>query len=261
MNYELPALDERFDIGRVVSRAFAVLGRKAALFIGLTLLISGLPNLLLSALVASQMANADPNNLNPAQMGSFWLTLIVGFITYYIASAALTHASVLEVNGQKPGFAAALKTGVRHLLPLLGMGVLAGIGLMVGFLLLLIPGIILGIMWSVAVPAMVAENLGIMASLSRSRDLTRGSRWRLFALLAVGVLLLSVPTFVLAFATGLFADAAAGITPGITPASIVQMLAGSVVNALFIALIASAYIELRAIRDGTSSEALAGIFA
>jgi len=61
---------------------------------------------------------------------------------------------------------------------------------------LIVPGILLLIMWSLSVPAMVLENKGVLDSMSRSSDLTRGSRgrifviWLLFVVLAIVVSLL-----------------------------------------------------------------------
>jgi membrane-anchored glycerophosphoryl diester phosphodiesterase (GDPDase) len=66
----------------------------------------------------------------------------------------------------------------------LGVSILYGLALVFAMLLLLIPGIYLAILWSLAIPLIVFENLGVGA-LSRSSQLLKGNWWRTFAMLLV----------------------------------------------------------------------------
>ena len=61
---------------------------------------------------------------------------------------------------------------------------------MVGWLFLLVPGIIIYIMFCVSLPVLTEERAGVTGSLKRSRELTKGSRWRIFLLLLIGWLAL-----------------------------------------------------------------------
>jgi cytochrome c biogenesis protein CcdA len=54
--------------------------------------------------------------------------------------------------------------------------------------LLVIPGIILIVGWGVAVPACVQEDLRPIQALSRSWYLTKGNFWRLFGVVAIGLI-------------------------------------------------------------------------
>ena len=73
--------------------------------------------------------------------------------------------------------------------PVLGqlivLGLLAGIGIGIGFLLLIVPGLILLTIWSVAAPVAVIERPGAIASLGRSRELVRGDGWTVFGIIVV----------------------------------------------------------------------------
>ena len=67
---------------------------------------------------------------------------------------------------------------------------------MIEFLLLIVPGILLGLRYSLAVPVAVLEDTGVSDSLSRSAALTKGHRGRillvyllLFVLLVIGSIL------------------------------------------------------------------------
>jgi uncharacterized membrane protein len=72
--------------------------------------------------------------------------------------------------------------GLVVVLPLIGLGILHSLAVAVGFMLLIVPGVMLYMMWSVAAPALVAERNSVFAAFGRSRFLTRGARWKIFAL-------------------------------------------------------------------------------
>ena len=59
--------------------------------------------------------------------------------------------------------------------PLIGAGILSGIGIGIGFILLIVPGLILLTIWAVIAPAIVVENRGVFEAFGRSRELVRGN--------------------------------------------------------------------------------------
>jgi hypothetical protein len=80
-------------------------------------------------------------------------------------------------------------TAARFIGPLLGAAILAGLGITVGLLLLVLPGLYLITIWAVVVPAIVIDGRGIGYAFGRSRSLVRGSRWRVFGVIVVLVFL------------------------------------------------------------------------
>jgi hypothetical protein len=56
------------------------------------------------------------------------------------------------------------------------------IGIAVGFVLLIIPGIILALMWALTIPVAVLEDKGLRDSVNRSAELTKGHRGRIFVI-------------------------------------------------------------------------------
>lgn len=83
-----------------------------------------------------------------------------------------------------------------------GVSVLSGLMILVGLVLLIVPGVILGIMLMFVGYVVIEEKLGPVDAIKRSIALTKGSRWKLFQL-AVSLLLLNVLGF-LALLVGLF---------------------------------------------------------
>jgi hypothetical protein len=72
------------------------------------------------------------------------------------------------------------------------LGLLVGIIIGIGFVALVIPGIILTIMFCLVLPALLIENAGVIGSMNRSRELV-GHRWlKTFAVLLLVLIILVV---------------------------------------------------------------------
>lgn len=65
------------------------------------------------------------------------------------------------------------------------VGIVAGVGIVIGFVLVIVPGLILITVWSVAAPVVVLERPGVLAALGRSRELVRGNGWQVFGVIFV----------------------------------------------------------------------------
>jgi hypothetical protein len=82
----------------------------------------------------------------------------------------------------------AIRRGAGKFGSLWGASFIANLGIIFGLLLLVVPGVIAIIGWTAAQSAVVVEGKTAGAALSRSWELTRGSRWRLAALLGIAAL-------------------------------------------------------------------------
>lgn len=85
------------------------------------------------------------------------------------------------------------------LLPLLGVAILYGLGVAIGLVLLIVPGLFLLTIWAVAAPVAVIERPGVFGSFTRSQELVKGNGWPVFATIFI--------VFALVFAVGLVAGA------------------------------------------------------
>jgi hypothetical protein len=86
--------------------------------------------------------------------------------------------------------------------PLVAVSILAGLGLAIGFILLIIPGLILMVLWSVVAPVIVLERPGVFAAFGRSRELVRGNGWNVFAVIVIVFLAVAVISAAAGLATG-----------------------------------------------------------
>jgi hypothetical protein len=100
-------------------------------------------------------------------------------------SGAVTYGVLQHVRGQAVGTGGIVRAGVRHLFPVWGVSILAGIATLIGLVLLIVPGLILMCRYWVAVPVAVVEDPGASHAIGRSVDLTEGSRWPIFGLLLI----------------------------------------------------------------------------
>ena len=65
---------------------------------------------------------------------------------------------------------------------------MVGIGVGIGIVLLIVPGVWLGTIWGLALPALLVERTGVFGALGRSRALVRGRFWAVLGLLVLAFL-------------------------------------------------------------------------
>lgn len=257
-----PSFQENFEIGRVLSLTFSVIGRNAPLFFGLSFVVNGIPQMGLQYLQLSTLGLGQPGVVPSADAAMTYLTFTGLYLVFAVVfggllNAMLCRAAIEDLNGGRPQLGDCLATAVAVLLPLIAIGLVSGIAIFVGFLFLIVPGIYLALGWVVAVPVLVQEREGVFGSLSRSRALTRGSRWRLFAMFLVMLVML----WVLSIPLGMFMALGGALgAPFVAPA--ISTAISATLSSVFSTTIAAvSYIELRRIREGTGIEELAQIFA
>jgi hypothetical protein len=90
--------------------------------------------------------------------------------------------------------------------PLVAVSILFGIGVAIGFVLLIVPGLILLVMWSVVAPVTVLERPGVFRAFGRSRVIVRGNGWSVFGVMVI----LFVIVFLVSIAVGVIASGLGG---------------------------------------------------
>ncbi|MFM9977854.1 MAG: hypothetical protein ACKVOP_07405 [Sphingomonadaceae bacterium] len=242
-----------FDIGRAFGTAFRAVFANFLIYLGLGAVFLGVPIVVfatsLTGFVAQSMSGNDP--LTVGLLGTVALGGILLLVGTVMLQAALVRATVEYLNDRTPNFGDCIQVGLRAFLPLIGIGLIVGLGVAFGLLLLIIPGIILWVMWSVAVPVHVEERAGVFDSLNRSRALTKGSRWAIFGLIVAMTIVNWVMQVALQTIGGIGGEIS-GATLG---------MVGSLIGSLFTsALTAAIYVELRTTKEGANVSELAAIF-
>ena len=162
---------------------------------------------------------------------SLGLSLLAG-VAY---TGMLIH--LLCVPGSDEDLAGLWKGILPVLARLIWVTLLTGIMVVAGLLLLVVPGLILITIWSVAIESVVVERTTVLGSLSRSRELVRGNGWRVFLFLVVlALLLLMAATLALLvaapFGTGLLGAAISAFTVAVVVNPLLVIGPASLYNCL-----------------------------
>jgi len=253
-----------FDMGRVVTRTFRVIGHNVSSFALLSLIVA-IPLVLINWRLASMPASAFSGPFAMYTDRYFVPLQLLYFFSLFLLQASAIHATVIYLNGRGINLSESLRVAAAVFLQLLVITVLVLLGVMVGFALLFVPGMMLLIMWSVVVPACVVDRTGIIGSFGRSRQLTKGHRWAIFGLVIAFYLIFIVVGLVFAALAGipLFSrkpeDLQIVLQPSFTRA-VSSILVSMATSTLGSTLVASIYYELRVLKDGIGPQALASVF-
>lgn len=186
-------MERRLEVGSTLSEVFDVYRSQAGVLLPVAFWL-----FLLVAIV---------NGISEGHLSVFWLGIVVSF-----AVATLYQGMVVSLvqdvqDGRRDSSVGELMRSVMPVFgTLIGAGILAGIGIGIGFVLLIVPGLILLTMWAVIAPAIVVERQGVLDAFRRSRQLVKGQGWPVFGTVIVAYLITFVATLVLVAIAAAIAD-------------------------------------------------------
>jgi hypothetical protein len=118
------------------------------------------------------------------------IAVAVSLVGYFWLQGALVEAVRDVRDGRADASVGELFSRTQPRLPaLIVAGILAGIGIALGLLLLIIPGLFLLSRWFLITPAIVLEGRSAGESFSRSWELTRGHLWPALGLVVLTILI------------------------------------------------------------------------
>jgi ribosomal protein L40E len=200
-------IGRELSFGEVFSKTFEVYRRDFAkyfvLFAVVGVIVQVVTTLAMQAFVRPTLPlNPTPQQLSnylSALFGALFLLLAVIFVVNIVFStiaegSAIKLASEQITKGQA-NLGAAVRFAFSKLLLIWALSIIVGIIVFLGFIALIVPGIILAIMYSLALPVLLIENKGVTESMGRSRQLV-SHRWAktfgTFLVLAIIVLIASL---------------------------------------------------------------------
>jgi hypothetical protein len=258
-----------FRIGGVISQGFSVFFRNIGAFLVLgAIVLSPLAvlNLIyLEGFVGAGIPGADgvdpsvdiagDDMPDPRAIGFGLAYGLLQLLLSVLLTVAAVFLTVREIRGQRASVGEALRIGLGRVLPVLGVAILVSLAIGLGFIALVVPGLILLVMFWVAVPVAVVEQPGVLASLRRSAALTRGHRWKIFAILLI-MMLIAIGFSPLAGIAAWLISSVFG-TFGIVVADYLWSI---VVGSISAVMPAVTYHHLRAVKEGTDIDQLAAVF-
>jgi mannose/fructose/N-acetylgalactosamine-specific phosphotransferase system component IID len=172
-------------------------------------------------------------------------------LTNALTQSAIIYGTFQDLRGQQAPIGDCLSRGFSAMPKVVIGAILASIGLVIGFFLLFVPGVILLLMWWVYIPVIVVEAAGITQSFGRSRALTRGHRWGILGLLVIVGIVQTVAGIIVG---------ALGSLLGTTATEVLNLVVTLGFGAFSSVMAAVGYYRLRAEKEGIVIDDLARVF-
>jgi len=240
---------KEFQAGSVLSRSFSVWLKNLIPFTILTLLVFSPLVFYTLAVVSGELT------FSKIQTWSLVTSIGASFL-FLLASAAICYGTFEQLRGRHATIGQSIGVGLKRLLPVVGVGILAGLCVIGGLFLLVIPGIIFLCMLWVAVPVAVVERPGVLASLKRSAELTSGYKIQIFGislvlwLISYGVNKLLEKTFISKTMT----------LSELKTYMVISLLVMAILYSLQAVATAVGYHDLRESKEGVNVEELVKVF-
>ena len=184
---------------KIYTSNFVTLITIAAVVLVPILLISGV----LQIAFVNDMVN-DLETLQPGEvpsLGDFFdgaavagnlILALFSWAASALASGAMVKVVADTYLGRETSWQESIRFALSRLGPLMIGSFLFALGVGVGFIFLIIPGIILAVSWAVFAPAIVVENKSATEGLGRSWQLMSGRRWPVFGTFLIFYILLAI---------------------------------------------------------------------
>jgi hypothetical protein len=183
-------LDRHRTLGELIGLTFELFGRHLATFLTLTLIVVAPVVIVVDGIWGRTLA--DGGDADPSLAASVASTALSVLVIPPLVTAL--HVVVVQVlaRGEEPTIAGTLRSAAPRLLAAVGAVVLYVLGTAVGLVLLIVPGVWLGVRWFFAAQAAVVDGLGPVAALARSAEVVQTRWWRTFGVLIAFSLLVGI---------------------------------------------------------------------
>jgi hypothetical protein len=225
----------RINVGDVINETFSIYGSNAA-----ELIVSALVVFVIVGLLAGLLQNS----------GGFIVVLLAAMIR--LAGSALYTGFVVKLvedvrDGRRDETVGDLfSAAAPAILSLIAFAILFGIGVAIGLVLLIVPGLILITFWALGPPAIVVEGAGPLDAFGRSWRLVTGNAWSVFGALVVALLI--------AIAIGIVLGVI-GAAIGAGATIVASILASAITAPIFALAVSVMYFDLAGGRAGAAAAA------
>ncbi|WP_299478413.1 hypothetical protein [uncultured Roseibium sp.] len=198
---------------------------------------------------------AVPDISGPGFAIAIVLTILIQIVVYALTTALLVQLAYDAKLNRQPRLAKYLGPAFASVVPLVVLSLVSGILFMIGFALLIVPGLWIYAVFCVLAPAIVIEGAGF-GGLGRSARLTKEYRWPIIGLLVLFLLILIGINMITGFVIGILSIVVGSVALDLILNAIMSTF-GAGLASILVALI---YARLREIKEGVSVDQIAGVF-
>jgi hypothetical protein len=210
----------------VLREAWAMYRRFAAHFLLIAFVLY-----LISAVIGAVLSLAGRG-------GGFAGEIINLFFLFLLQTALVKAVQDVRDGRVDLNFSETVKAALPFLLPVAGASILAAIGITIGFILIIVPGLILLTFWSLIVPSIVLGGSPAMGSFGQSWRTVRGYAWHVFGTLVL--------VFLIYIAFEIVLSVIFTVLPGSARGFIASIVSGTVVAPFFAIVVSLIYYRLTA---------------
>ncbi|MEA2409435.1 MAG: hypothetical protein QOE69_3554 [Thermoleophilaceae bacterium] len=183
------------DVGALFRDALAVFMRHAWLFILLSAAVVVPTELVVEGVGLDMLTSRYDSSPSLAEAA---VPTIVDFLVVTPIIAAICIYALHQIaEGERPSAGAVFVAGFEAFTPLFAAVLLAALGIALGFVALILPGVYLAVRWYFVPQAVVIDGARGPGALARSGELVRGLWWRTFGLILLANIAIAIPGFIL----------------------------------------------------------------
>lgn len=257
-------------VGEIFDVAIKIYRRNARTLLTLVFVVVA-PIEVLSSLIQASTIPDDEEFLTETQPGEFelnddfWrfaagfgLAGLLSFVAATIATGACFKAIAEGYVGTRAEWRPALSFAARRFHSILWITILGGFLTILGFLLLIVPGVYLYISFAVAIPVLLTEGLKGRAALGRSRRLVKGRFWPTFGVVLLGGILVGIVSGALgALAGGISISNGPDTLASFISTTLATVVASLITTPLTAGFITVLYFDLRVRKEAFDLQLLA----
>lgn len=227
MRYQI----QRLGIGQILDQSISVVKDNFGLLFTLYA-ITVMPFNFISAYLQSAASIGNPIG---GELAGLYLIVVglLGGIGGIVFNAAVIHGTATLFISRPTSVGECIKTGFSRFFPLLWTGILTGLAVGVGMILLIIPGILFAVWFSLAQEITVLEGINGSDAMGRSKKLMAGNFWK------------AVVLFIVLFAINFGIGLAAAMIPQPLVMAVLQTVAAGVTTILGSAMLVILYFSAR----------------
>jgi hypothetical protein len=202
-------------------------------------------------------ATTTTDDFGPALVGLLGSVVLSG-LAFLVSFTACFKAVADAWLGASPAVGRSLRLGARRLGAVLVAWIVWIVLLVIGLVLLIAPGVYLGVILCLTLPALLFEGIGPFRALGRSRSLVKGRWWPTLGLLLVGYLLVSI---IGAIIQAILIGIAGASGSSVVPAAIATVIGSTISNAIttpyLAAVLTILYFDMRVRKEGFDLQLMA----